>query len=185
MAQRELWDDVDFKKLASKAYDCPNTAALMSMVVETTGPQGGDAGQGGAARLRLEESGGTAWEVAVHSKGETYVFSESDLKSVEIRVFGDAEMENLQSALLQAATFLGEVRRKGFNPQKTVLDPPLKTLSTAALESGLAEKLGEMNEQRVSCTVRQVDYGQQASFATRLVVDVSHTRRDSEVTREN
>lgn len=177
MAARELWDDIEHKALTSKAYDCPNAAALMSMVVETTGLKGGDAGHGGAARLRLEESGGTSWEVMVHARGETYVFSESDLKSVEIRVFGDAEMENLQNALLQAAAFLGEAQKKSSPPQKTVLHPPLKTVSPEALEAGLAEKLGQMNEQPVSCNVRQVDYGQ-THFATRLVVDVQHVFRE-------
>lgn len=178
MTKQEMWDRVESNALASKSYDCPNAAALMSLVTETTGPKGGDAGHGGASRIRIEESGGTAWEVAVNYKGENYVFSDSDLRSVEIRVFGDAEMENLQSALLQAAAFLGEAQRKENASQKMVIHPPLKSLSTDALEAGLAEKLGEMNEQNVSCDVRQVDYGQHVPFSTRLVIDVSHTRRE-------
>lgn len=178
MAERDLWSDVDPKSLVSKTHECSNMAAPMSLVVETTGFKGGDAGHGGAARMKLQQCkpGSAALEVSVTRNGETYVFSGSscDVESIEIRAFGDAEMENLQSALLEAAAFLASAQKKASRPEISILVPPLKALSAEALQSGLAEKLSELDEQDVTCSVLQMDYGQHGQLATRLVINVSH-----------
>jgi hypothetical protein len=77
-----------------------NHASLFAVEVGTTGPKGGDAGHGSRVHLKLEDLGGTAWEVEVD--GHTI----ENPTSVTLTFGGDAEGTNCVKALEVAALLL-------------------------------------------------------------------------------
>lgn len=75
-------------------------ASIFRVEAGCTAPQGGDAGHGSRAVLRLSDLGGTTWSVTVDGEERGHP------GSVELWFGGDAEVDNLVRALEFAALTL-------------------------------------------------------------------------------
>ena len=80
-----------------------------TILFETTGPQGGDSGHGGAARLQIIKENGT--HTAVHSLGSEYCCfpGEEDLGRVIVNSYGDWELTGLTAGLALLGHFINKL----------------------------------------------------------------------------
>ena len=88
-----------------------NGANIMTVEVAGTGMCGGDAGHGGYAHLRMEDLGGTAWQIAITTRDqETQTID--DPQSIVFTVQGDSETAMLQEIMEWAAVRLAIINSK-------------------------------------------------------------------------
>lgn len=86
-------------------------ACILGLTVETTGERGGDAGHGGETIVRLEDASSTCMLVSFmgQTKWSRRDAEPQEVRMVELRVCGDAELRTLTRALEDAAHFLRSV----------------------------------------------------------------------------
>lgn len=83
-------------------------ACIISLVVETTGQCGGDAGHGGQTMVRIEDSGSACLGACIETPRGGRMMDD-DPHAVELWAYGDAELRQLAQALEDAGRFLRHV----------------------------------------------------------------------------
>lgn len=83
-------------------------ACIISLIVETTGQCGGDAGHGGETMVRIEDSGAACLGACIETHRGARL-RDDDPRAVELWAYGDAELRQLAQALEDAGRFLRRV----------------------------------------------------------------------------